>query len=292
MRYDIRLLIEYDYPAASDHVRNVLRLAPPMQTGRQKTESCALTITPAPDERRDLLDYFGNAMPHVAWHRPMRHLSFHLHAVVERFALAELDLSLPLDQLTAQLTQMDARPSSPMQFTAASPRIESGGAIAEFAQGVVEPGLTTFAIVQRLGEALHACMQFDATATDAATPPQEAFANRRGVCQDFAQIMIAGLRAIGIPAGYVSGFLRTTPPPGQPRLAGVDAMHAWVTAWCGAQQGWVEYDPTNRQWAGEDYVSVAWGRDYADAAPVRGAIRTSGGQQSGHKVDVIALPKR
>ena len=101
--------------------------------------------------------------------------------------------------------------------------------------------------------------------------------------------MVAGLRAVGIPAGYVSGFLRTYPPPGQPRLAGVDALHAWVMAWAGPVQGWVEYDPTNAQWAGEDYITVAMGRDYADAAPVKGAIRTAGGQESAQAVDVIPL---
>ena len=88
-------------------------------------------------------------------------------------------------------------------------------------------------------------MNFDPEATTVDTPPAEAFARRHGVCQDFAQVMIACLRGVGVPAGYVSGFLRTDPPPGQPRLEGADAMHAWVRAWCGWQAGWIEYDPTN-----------------------------------------------
>ena len=292
MRYDIRLSITYDYPAASDHVRNALRLLPVAISPRQRTESHLLTITPTPDERRDTSDFFGNTVTHVAWHRPVRSLSFQLHARIDRFARTELDLSPPIGALAGQMAGGGCESGSPLHFTAPSPRIGLHADISDFAHAAIPPGASARECVQALGAALHAHLRFDPTATDAATPPQQAFAQGRGVCQDFAQIMIAGLRGIGVPAGYVSGFLRTTPPPGQPRLMGVDAMHAWVMAWCGAQQGWVEYDPTNCQWAGEDYVAIARGRDYADAAPVRGAIRTAGGQQSGHKVDVIALPPR
>ena len=162
-------------------------------------------------------------------------------------------------------------------------------AITEFTRKALPAGASARAAIEAVGQALHKTMTYDPEATDVATPPADAFAARRGVCQDYAQIMVAGLRAVGIPAGYVSGFLRTYPPPGQPRLEGVDAMHAWVMAWAGPVQGWVEYDPTNAQWAGEDYITVAMGRDYADAAPVKGAMRTAGGQDSTQAVDVIPL---
>jgi transglutaminase-like putative cysteine protease len=101
--------------------------------------------------------------------------------------------------------------------------------------------------------------------------------------------MIAGLRSIGVPAGYVSGFLRTTPPKGQPRLEGADAMHAWVRAWCGKEGGGVEYDPTNDLMVGTDHVVVGYGRDYADVAPLKGVLRTSGGQAGTHRVDLVPL---
>ncbi len=136
--------------------------------------------------------------------------------------------------------------------------------------------------------ALHRDMKFDAKATTVDTPPAEAFARRIGVCQDFAQVMIAGLRGIGIPSGYVSGFLRTVPPPGKARLEGADAMHAWVRAWCG-DAGWVEFDPTNACLVGPDHVVVGYGRDYGDVAPVAGVLRISGKQKSKQAVDVIAL---
>jgi transglutaminase-like putative cysteine protease len=119
------------------------------------------------------------------------------------------------------------------------------------------------------------------------TPATEAFAKQRGVCQDFSHIMIACLRGIGIPAGYVSGFLRTLPPPGKPKLEGADAMHAWVHAWCGDAAGWVEFDPTNDCFVGADHIVVARGRDYSDVAPIKGAMRIAGDQKSRQAVDVI-----
>ena len=288
MRYDIRLTIDYRYQAASDHVRNILRLLPSDGPG-QRVTARLLTVTPPPDERRDGVDFFGNAVSEVIWHEPIDTITLRVRAQAERFAPGGADLSPPLDGLAACLTGADLGPSSPQHFLAPSPRIAPQPAITAFARAARCPGQTVRAAVEAVGRALHGVMIYDAEATDVTTPPQEAFSARRGVCQDFAQIMIAGLRAIGVPAAYVSGFLRTYPPEGQPRLEGVDAMHAWVAAWCGPVQGWVEYDPTNAQWAGEDYITVATGRDYADVAPVKGAIRTAGGQESAQAVDVIPL---
>ena len=108
--------------------------------------------------------------------------------------------------------------------------------------------------------------------------PVDAFELKRGVCQDFSHIMISGLRGLGIPAGYVSGFLRTIPPQGKPRLEGADAMHAWVKVWCGRDAGWQEFDPTNDMRAGNDHIAVGYGRDYSDVAPIVGVLKTTGGQ--------------
>lgn len=288
MRYDIRLNLEQSYPSASDHVRNLLRLLP-SDGPNQRVLRRLLTINPMPDERRDSHDYFGNATTLVAWHRPVAAIAFHLSVRAERWTSPAMDMSPPLRELGAEVMAAGLAPMSPLLFRTASPRIPPVVEIADFARANTTPGQSARDAVARLGQALHACMTFDATATEVTTPPAEAFAARRGVCQDFAQIMVCCLRALGIPAGYVSGFIRTNPPPGQKRLEGVDAMHGWVMAWCGRAQGWVEYDPTNAQWAGEDYITVAVGRDYSDAAPVKGAIRTAGGQQTSHAVDMVAL---
>jgi transglutaminase-like putative cysteine protease len=118
----------------------------------------------------------------------------------------------------------------------------------------------------------------------------EVFARKRGVCQDFAHLMISGLRALGVPAAYVSGYLRTVPPPGQARLEGADAMHAWVAIWCGADAGWIGFDPTNGIMAGNSHVIVAIGRDYSDVSPIDGVVVTSGDQYMRVAVDVIEVP--
>ena len=121
-----------------------------------------------------------------------------------------------------------------------------------------------------LMQRIRADFKYDTKATVVSTPISEAFEKRRGVCQDFAHIMIAGLRGLGLPAAYVSGYIRTIPPPGKKRLQGADAMHAWVSLWCGADIGWVDLDPTNSMLIGNDHIVLAKGRDYADISPVAG----------------------
>ena len=162
-------------------------------------------------------------------------------------------------------------------------------AMTAFAKSVLKPSMTVAEAVTAVGHALCMHMEFDAKATTVDTPAAEAFAKQRGVCQDFSHIMIACLRGAGIPAGYVSGFLRTKPPPGKPRLDGADAMHAWVRAWAGPATGWVEFDPTNDIPSGPDHIVVAYGRDYSDVPPIKGTMRMSGGQKHNQAVDVIPL---
>ena len=158
-----------------------------------------------------------------------------------------------------------------------------------YARALVRSDMPAFDAVEAIGHALHKDITFDSEATTVDTSPEEAFAGKRGVCQDITHIMIACLRGVGIPAAYISGYLRTIPPPGKPRLAGADAMHAWVAAWVGAGGGWVEFDPTNDLRVAGDHIMVARGRDYSDVAPVKGVLRTSGTQSSKQAVDVVPL---
>jgi transglutaminase-like putative cysteine protease len=127
--------------------------------------------------------------------------------------------------------------------------------------------------------------EFDPVATTLSTPVESVLKARRGVCQDFAHLMTSALRSIGLPARYVSGYLLTTPPPGRPRLAGADASHAWVSAWCPGL-GWVDADPTNAKLADTEFVTVAWGRDYGDVPPLRGVMRGGGAQELEVRVTV------
>ncbi|MBI1361024.1 MAG: transglutaminase family protein [Alphaproteobacteria bacterium] len=297
MLYDIsmRLVASYDPPANDG--RYVVCMAPADLPGRQRAITSLLTVDPRPIERSDRTDFFGNAVVEVAFKSAHAEIAFAIRSRVDRtMPPAGPDISPPLSQLAEDIAvNRSLAPSSPHHFLAASPRVRLAPEFLDYARlnaGLgegVAPGVTVRAIVEALGAAIHRDMTYDVGATSVDTRPEEAFAARHGVCQDYSHIMIAGLRSIGIPAGYVSGFLRTLPPPGQPRLEGADAMHAWVRAWCGASAGWWEYDPTNAVPAGDSHIVVAYGRDYGDVAPVRGVLRSSGTQDTKDAVDVVPV---
>ena len=289
MKYDVTTAITYACDFASDRTRSHLRLVPLGRDGQQIVPASILTIDPLPHERRDRVDYFGNLMTAFAYHEPVQSFSVTLRArVIRQAGSLDLDLSPELRLLPREFADLRGLdPHSPLHFRAASPRVPVSAAMTEFAGKALRPGMTVAEAVMAVGESLHRAMQFDPEATRVDTAPEDAFASRRGVCQDFTHIMIAGLRGIGIPAGYVSGYIRTLPPPGAARLEGADAMHAWVRAWCGFELGWVDFDPTNNMLSSEDHIQVAFGRDYGDVAPVRGAMKTSGAQVSRQTVDVV-----
>ena len=189
----------------------------------------------------------------------------------------------------AALAVADLSAAAPANYLYPSPLI---GAFAEIAgwcaaeltseRGVVEAGLA-------LARAIKDGFRYDGSTTTLETSPAEAFAKRSGVCQDFAQVMISGARSAGLAAAYVSGYLRTVPPPGQPRLVGADATHAWVLLWCGPARGWIGFDPTNGVTVGEDHIVLAIGRDYADVAPIDGIFLGRHGQRIEVSVDVEPL---
>ncbi|MBI1219578.1 MAG: transglutaminase family protein [Rhodobacteraceae bacterium] len=291
MLYDIGLTIDYTYDPASGAGRHLLRLMPATLAGHQRLIAGRLSVDPAPQERRDGRDFWGNAVTEIAFRGGHERERFRLTARVDCTAKApELDLSPPIERLAKELAEVRSLgPGAPHHFLGPSGRLRPWAEATAYARAQLQPGMTTLAVVEAVGQALHRDMTFDAEATTVDTDPAEAFARREGVCQDFSQIMIAALRGLGVPAGYVSGFLRTTPPEGRERLAGADAMHAWVRAWCGIEAGWVAYDPTNAVLAATDHVVVATGRDYEDVAPVRGVLRIAAAAQTRQEVDVIPL---
>jgi transglutaminase-like putative cysteine protease len=295
--YDITLNIHYDYTGVAAGGRQLLRITPLDVPGRQRVIAALVDILPRPVERHGWTDFFGNPTVEFALRGAHDHVDLTLRARVERqagpapAATAAAAAATPLAQMPAHLAACrDLGPESPQHFIAASVRVPHLPEIAAFAAEVLAaqpPAPDAAQMVLALGRALHRAIRFDARATTVDTPLAQAFAQRRGVCQDMSHIMIAALRSLGIPAGYVSGFLRTTPPPGRPRLEGADAMHAWVRAWCGPAAGWIQFDPTNDGLAGADHVEVAHGRDYADVAPVKGMLRVAGAQTSRQAVDMI-----
>jgi transglutaminase-like putative cysteine protease len=289
--YDLTLRIEYNFSPPAGAGRQHLRILPAVLPLQQELRSCRLSISPEPVDRRDFVDFFGTRVIEIALPAGLTQFSLILQAEVERrLAMPGLDVSAACEVLADEMAAhsgLDA--ASPHHFLAPSPRIAGDDSIAAFARHATRGAATAHQAVLALGEALHQAMVFDALATEVDTPPERAFALRSGVCQDFAQIMIGGLRSLGIPAAYVSGYLRTLPPPGQMRLIGADAMHAWVQAWTGLDGGWVEYDPTNGCLAGDGHIRIGFGRDYGDVPPVAGMLRLGGGQTGSHSVDLVEL---
>lgn len=291
MRYDIKLKIEYvyDYPAARS--RHIIRMMPADLKDEQRLVAGSITITPEADEWISRTDYFNNSCVEAAFHKAHQIIEFTVKARVERsLPVLMPDRAITLDHLVKTLKEnksLDAR--SPLHFCASSIRAPITEQTRSFAGQHITAEMPLIDIVSTTGKAIFQNFQYDPEATTVETPMLEAFNGRHGVCQDFAHIMISCLRGIGIPAGYVSGFLRTKPPEGKPRLEGTDAMHAWVCVWCGPENGWVEYDPTNGIFVDQDHIVIARGRDYFDVAPIKGITRTSGSHKTKQSVDVIPI---
>ncbi len=291
MLYDIRLQLTYDYDATVHGGRHLVRVTPSTVPGVQRVIASSLSFEPRPQRESAFTDFFGNTATAVVYQTPHDRLDIRLTArVLVEDLHPPADLSPSREGLAEEVARFwSVEPDSPHHFLAASPRVQLVPAIAGYAADVTAGTQSVMATATALCMAIHRDFTYDARATDVETKPAEAFDLRKGVCQDFAHVMIAGLRGLGIPAGYVSGFLRTNPPPGQQRLEGADAMHAWVRAWCGQHAGWVEFDPTNAMIAGADHISIGHGRDYSDVSPIVGVLKTHGSHEATQSVDVLRV---
>jgi transglutaminase-like putative cysteine protease len=291
MNYDVRLLLEYDYDPPVVGGRHIVRVAPVALTGGQRVVASSITFDPLPFERTDGHDFFGNAMAAIAYRQTHATLTVGMTARVRVDPPpAMLDVSPDPAQLRRELAGvLSLGPDSPHHFVAGSPRAPLDEEVTAYARESLLRASTVQEVVKDFGERIYRDFRYDKESTEIETTPRRVFDLKRGVCQDFSHLMIAGLRGIGVPAAYVSGFLRTIPPAGGERLEGADAMHAWVRAWCGREAGWVGYDPTNETFAGESHIVVAVGRDYQDVSPIAGVLTTSGNQKTSQKVDVIPV---
>jgi len=180
-------------------------------------------------------------------------------------------------------------PTSPVNYMFASALVPVVSPVTPYAMASFPPGIGVLVGAVGLMHRIRSEFKYDPKATVISTPLPEVFEKRHGVCQDFAHVMIAGLRGLGLPAAYVSGYLRTIPPPGKERLQGADATHAWVSLWCGAEQGWIGFDPTNDLLVENDHIILGVGRDFADVSPVDGIIVGSPKQKLGVAVDVVVV---
>lgn len=289
MLYDIRLHLHYDYASAAGGGRHQVRVLPSTISGVQRVIAASLSFAPAPNERSDFSDFFGNNVTSIAFRDAHDALDIRMSARVSVSRPEPgLDVSPDIARLRQELAAMRSlAPDAPHHFLTASTHAGIDDAITAYARDSIAGSAAGTAV--SLCNRIHRDFTYDGEATTVRTRASDAFKLKRGVCQDFSHIMIAGLRGLGIPAGYVSGFLRTIPPKGKPRLEGADAMHAWVKVWCGRDAGWQEFDPTNGMRASNDHITVGHGRDYSDVAPIVGVLKTTGGQVGEQAVDVIPV---
>ena len=310
-RYTVHHETRYAYTAPVSQSWQVARLTPRMLPW-QRLLSHSVQIDPPADERRDELDSFGNTVTHFGLHGAHRMLRVRMECLVEVWARPPVELLLPAapsqSQMMGAMTQSqgfatpaplsweavrDAIRREPQQddlvpasMCEPTPLVPLSEGARQYASKSFARGRPWLDAVSELMHRIHDEFEFEPGATTVSTSVDEVLYQRSGVCQDFAHLMLACLRGWGLPARYVSGYLLTDPPPGMPRLMGVDASHAWVAAYS-PQHGWVEFDPTNDQLADARYITLTWGADFADVVPLRGVIFGGGDQQLDVEVSVI-----
>lgn len=289
MIYQVRHLTTYAYEKPVSFARCVLRLKPHEGAG-QRLLAHELTVTPRPVRRETHLGQFGETVVTVTIDQPHKELKVlaESQVAVERPGLPSGLVGQPWEQVREEsfaAASLDL--TSPAHFLYPTAMTPLSAEITDYAAVSFRPGRPLVEAGFDLACRIKTEFAYDPKATDVSTPPGEAFRERAGVCQDFAHIMICGLRGLGLPAAYVSGYLRTIPPPGRPRMQGADATHAWVMLHCGRSLGWVGFDPTNALVVAGDHIILAIGRDYADVAPIGGVLFGSGDQELKVAVDVI-----
>ncbi len=267
----------YDYASRVDLAMHLLHLQP-LSRADQQLEDFRLDIDPPATRNQASLDYFGNPQHHLTLTTPHHALTVRAESRVRRLAAAtpKPSVSPAWESVRTAMRYRAGQPWLPAaEFCFPSAFVPLHPAFQAYAQLEFTPGRPLLEAAIGLMARIHHEFTYATASTDLTTPALEAFSRRQGVCQDFAHIMIACLRSLGLPARYVSGYLLTQPPPGQPRLLGVDASHAWLAVWC-PQHDWVELDPTNNLIAAQSHAVIACGRDYADVAPLRGVIQGGG----------------
>jgi transglutaminase-like putative cysteine protease len=289
--YDIRHVTTYSYESPVSFARCSLRLEPRSGDGQQLV-SHAVEIRPKPAERTVRRDFFGTHTESVlieTAHRSLR-IDSRSRVSVSRQALGRTAPSPSWESVRDVAFEASSLgPSSPVGYVFASSLVPVLGPVTAYAALSFAHGQGILVGAVDLMHRIRRDFKYDPKATVISTPLREVFEKRHGVCQDFAHVMIAGLRGLGLPAAYVSGYLRTIPPPGKPRLQGADATHAWVSVWCGSEIGWVEFDPTNDLLVENDHIILAVARDFSDVSPVDGIIVGSRKQKLAVAVDVLLV---
>jgi len=280
----------YEYAAPVSVSQHVARLTPRV-TQTQNCGEFTLEISPAPTLSKRRSDYFGNELCLFSIQEVHDRLEITSKSRVSTTAGTKLvPAESPVWSDVAQLFRDPVSPEvvEPYEFVFDSPQVRASFELAEYARESFAPQTPLLVGALELTRRIFGDFKYDPKATTVATPLEEVWEKRRGVCQDFAHLGIACLRSLGLPARYVSGYLRTRPPEGQPRLVGADASHAWFSIFC-PNQGWIDFDPTNNVPTTEDHITVAYGRDFGDVSPVAGIITGGGEHEVKVSVDVAGI---
>jgi len=284
VRLDVVHETRYDYAAPVSLAHHLAHLQPLDDAG-QRLLACDVTIEPEPDQRHDGHDAMGNAEIHFSLAQPHRSLTVRAHSrvqVANRYAGLEPAASPAWDTLAERLHYVAQAPfESAVEFALPSPYVPRLTALRRYAALSFKPGRPVAVAAIELMQRVHADFSYESFSTDIDTPLAVVWAEKRGVCQDFAHLMAGAMRMLGLPARYVSGYLLTHAPEGGAAMQGADASHAWVQAWCPGTpgvpaDGWLDLDPTNDVIPGTGHVRVAVGRDFGDVTPLRGVIRGGG----------------
>ena len=291
-RYQILHDTHYRYDSPVSLAQQLAHLWPRPCAWQRCTEQ-QLLISPSPTTRRDELDVFGNPLTRLAFERPHDELQVNARLTVEVLAraLPDFQQSPAWEATRSALTYSGQSVADQVlqacRYRFESPYVHLKSPFVEFSESCFAPGRPLMLGVQALMQKIFSEFTFDAEATQVATPLVEVLERRRGVCQDFAHLMLACVRSRGLASRYVSAYLLTQPPPGQARLIGADASHAWVSVFCPVV-GWVDFDPTNNVQPALEHITLAWGRDFSDVSPLRGVIL--GGGSHDPEVRVTVLP--
>jgi len=290
MNFRVTHTTRYLYSAPVGLCRNQACLLP-RDTGRQNCLSSHLQIEPSPSDLRERRDFFGNRLTHFAIQQPHKELQVTAKSEVS-VAAADPEILANANQRTWEQIVRDLETERSRDVLAAlpflydSPFIKESRQLADYARPSFPAGRPLIEAVSDLMQRIYHDFTYDPGVTSISTPLAEVLKNRRGVCQDFAHVLIGAMRAFCLPARYVSGYLLTHPPEGEEKLVGADASHAWVSVWAPGI-GWVDFDPTNNMIPQDEHITIAYGRDFQDVSPVTGVILGGGAHQVEVAVDVL-----
>ena len=290
MIYHITHKTTYLYVTPAEACHNLVRLDP-RTTGGQQPLEMELFVEPAPIRVHTYVDYFGNRVRSFAVLQPHQRLSItsESRVAVDRPAVERLAASRDWRDVQRTLRrERDDATIDALQYVFDSVHVRAGAALAEYASASFPTGRPLLEGVFDLTARVQKEFSYDPAATTVDTPLEEVLERRRGVCQDFAHLQIGCLKSLGLAARYVSGYLRTDNQPGQPRMEGADASHAWISVFC-PQNGWIDFDPTNGCLVGDRHITLGWGRDFHDVSPIKGVVLGGGGSTLRVGVEVKAV---